>query len=483
MAFLGIDLGTSGLRALLVDAAGSPIGWAEHAYATHHPHPGWSEQNPKDWIDALTSAARELRDAHPEFSGLKGIGVSGHMHGAVLVDETGDPIRPCIMWNDTRSHEEAARLDAMPQTRVISGNVAFPGFTAPKLEWVRAHEPENHARISKVLLPAAYVNWYLTGEYVSDISDCSGTGWLDVRARGWSERLLTAGNMRPDQMPRLVEGCDPAGQLRTELMSDWGINQPVIVAGGAGDNAATACGIGALCEGQGFVSLGTSGVLLLARDGCDPAPETALHCFCHAIPDRWCQMGVMLSATNSLNWLSRISGQSPATLTEALGPDIGKPSDELFLPYLSGERTPHNDAQIRAAFLGLDTQTSLDDMTRAVLNGVAFALRDSAEAMKTTGADINKLYAVGGGAASRYWVELIATILGTSIALPKGGEFGAALGAARLAIVAATDARPEDVMLAPELCEGITPRVDLIQAYDDAYERFRSAYPAVRSAQ
>lgn len=483
MAFLGIDLGTSGLRALLVDAEGRPIGSAERAYATHHPHPGWSEQNPKDWIDALTSATRELRDAHPEFADLKGIGVSGHMHGAVLVDESGDPIRRCIMWNDTRSHEEAAQLDAIPQTRAISGNVAFPGFTAPKLEWVRAHEPENHARISKVLLPAAYVNWYLTGAFFSDVSDCSGTGWLDVRERRWSEALLAAGHMRPDQMPRLVEGCDPAGQLRTELLSDWGINHPVIVAGGAGDNAAAACGIGALCEGQGFVSLGTSGVLLLARDGCDPAPDTALHSFCHAIPDRWYQMGVMLSATNSLNWLSRISGQSPAALTKALGPDIGKPSNELFLPYLSGERTPHNDAQIRAAFLGLDTQTTLADMTRAVLKGVAFALRDSAEAMKTTGADIKKLYAVGGGAASRYWVELIATILGTSIALPKGGEFGAALGAARLAIVAATDARPDDVMPAPDLCDEITPRGDLIPAYDAAYERFKRAYPAVRSVQ
>ncbi|SMR83599.1 xylulokinase [Aliiroseovarius halocynthiae] len=483
MAFLGIDLGTSGLRALLVDAEGCPIGSAERAYATHHPHPGWSEQNPKDWIDALTSAARELRVAHPEFADLKGLGVSGHMHGAVLVDESGDPIRPCIMWNDTRSHEEAARLDAIPEMRAISGNVAFPGFTAPKLEWVRAHEPENHARVSKVLLPAAYVNWYLTGDYVSDVSDCSGTGWLDLRARRWSATLLDAGNMRSDQMPRLVEGCTPAGQLKTELLSEWRINHPVIVAGGAGDNAAAACGIGALSEGQGFVSLGTSGVLLLARDGCDPAPETALHSFCHAIPGRWYQMGVMLSATNSLNWLSRISGQSPAALTKALGADIKPPSNELFLPYLSGERTPHNDAQIRAAFLGLDTQTSLDDMTRAVLEGVAFALRDSAEAMKATGAEIKVLYAVGGGAASRYWVELIATILGTCISLPKGGEFGAALGAARLAIVAATDARPEDVMRSPDYCDRITPRADLLSAYDDAYERFKDAYPAIRSVQ
>lgn len=483
MAFLGIDLGTSGLRALLVDVEGCPIGAAERAYATHHPHPGWSEQYSKDWIDAFTSATRELRDAHPEFSGLKGIGISGHMHGAVLVDEIGDPIRPHIMWNDIRSHEEAARLDGISEMRAISGNVIFPDFTASKLEWVRAHEPENHARVFKVLLSAAYVNWYLTGNYVSDVSDCSGTGWLDVRARGWSERLLAAGNMRPDQMPRLVEGGDAAGQHKTELLSDWEVNHPVIMAGGAGDNAAAACGIGALCEGQGFVSFGASGVLLLARDGCDPAPETALHSFCHAIPGRWYQMGVMLSATNSLNWLSRISGQSPASLTKALGTEIRNPSKELFLPYLSGERTQHDDAQIRAAFLCLDTQTFLDDRTRAVLQGVALALRDSAEAMKATGAEFKNLYAVGGGAASIYCVELIATIFETSIALPKSGEFGAALGAARLAIVAATDARPEEVMHAPEFCKKIIPRGDLSPAFDDAYERFKNAYPAIRSVQ
>lgn len=256
MAFLGIDLGTSGLRALLVDVEGCPIGSAERAYATHHPHPGWSEQYFKDWIDAFTSATRELRDAHPEFSGLKGIGISGHMHGAVLVDEIGDPIRPHIMWNDIRSHEEAARLDGISEMRAISGNVIFPDFTASKLEWVRAHEPENHARVFKVLLPAAYVNWYLTGNYVSDVSDCSGTGWLDVRARGWSERLLAAGNMRPDQMPRLVEGGDAAGQHKTELLSDWEINLPVIMAGGAGDNAAAACALVLFAKGRGLCPLG-----------------------------------------------------------------------------------------------------------------------------------------------------------------------------------------------------------------------------------
>jgi xylulokinase len=256
----------------------------------------------------------------------------------VLIDDQGTPIRPCILWNDTRSHAEAARLDAIPQVRALSGNIVFPGFTAPKLEWVRTHEPDDFARVAKVLLPAGYLNWYLTGDFVANMSDSAGTSWLDVGARDWSDPLLNAGHMRRDQMPRLVEGCAIAGQLRPALARALGLKKPVVVAGGAGDNAAAACGIGALSEGKGLVSLGTSGVLLVARDGYVPAPEAALHTFCHAVPDRWYQMGVMLSATNSLNWLAKISGQTPTQLTQALGDDLEPPGRELFLP-LSFRRT------------------------------------------------------------------------------------------------------------------------------------------------
>ena len=270
MSFLGIDLGTSGLRALLVDEEGRPIGSAEAHYEVAHPHPGWSEQDPADWIAALGSAVRQLRGKHPEFGALRGIGVAGHMHGATLLDEADRVLRPCILWNDTRSHAEAAALDARPEFRALSGNIVFPGFTAPKLAWVAAHEPEIYSRIAKVLLPAAYLNLWLTGDHVSDMSDASGTAWLDVAARDWSPALLQAGGMRADQMPRLVEGSAAAGQLRADLAAEWGLSQPVTVAGGAGDNAAAACGIGAMAEGQGFVSLGTSGVLLAARDGFRP---------------------------------------------------------------------------------------------------------------------------------------------------------------------------------------------------------------------
>ena len=483
MSFLGIDLGTSGLRALLVDGGGRPIGSTERHYPVSHPHSGWSEQDPADWIAALDAAVAELRDRHPEFAALRAIGVAGHMHGATLLDGDDRVIRPCILWNDTRSHAQAAALDATPGVRDLLGNIVFPGFTAPKLEWVREHEPENHARVARVLLPAAFLNLYLTGDHVSDMSDAAGTSWLDTGARDWSDALLAAGHMRRDQMPRLVEGSAPAGQLRSGLARAWGLSQPVVVAGGAGDNAAAACGIGAMREGQGFVSLGTSGVLLAARDGYHPAPETALHTFCHAVPGTWYQMGVMLSATDSLNWLAQITGARPADLTAGLGDDLLAPGPVRFLPYLSGERTPHNDAVIRGAFTGLGSGTTRDDMVRAVLEGVAFGLRDSHGALRETGARLDRMMAIGGGARSRYWLRVIATTLDVTLTLPADGEFGAALGAARLGMVAAGAGSVEDVMTAPDVVEEIAPDAALRERFEAGYQAFRAAYPAVRGIQ
>ena len=336
MSFLGIDLGTSGLRAMLMDEAGLAISTVEAAYSTRSPAPGWSEQDPKLWIDALDAVVEELSITEPRFANLIGIGVAGHMHGAILLDDMGNVLRPCILWNDTRAATEAAALDQNPVFRDISGNIVFPGFTAPKLAWVAKHEPEIFRKTAKVLLPAAYLNYHLTGDYVADFSDSAGTSWLDVHARDWSNTLLSLGGMDVSQMPDLVEGCDAAGMLRQDLKRKWGLKQDVVIAGGAGDNAAAACGIGAFKEGQGFVSLGASGVILIARDGCYPAPATAVHTFCHALPARWYQMGVMLSATDSLNWLSKITGQTPAQLTRALPDALRTPSAVKFMPYLSG---------------------------------------------------------------------------------------------------------------------------------------------------
>lgn len=483
MAFLGIDLGTSGLRALLVDENGTALGSVARNYSTDHPQKGWSEQDPQLWIEALESAIFELSNNYSQFKSLVGIGVSGHMHGATLVDESGTPLRPCILWNDTRSYAEAERFDADPAFREISGNIVFPGFTAPKLEWVRKNEPEIFDQIHKVLLPAAFLNHYLTGEFTADMSDSSGTSWLDVGDRRWSGSLLRKGNMRLNQMPNLVEGCQAIGTLRPQIASKWGVRTNVIVAGGAGDNAATACGIGALAHGQGFVSLGTSGVVLAARDGFMPAAKAAVHTFCHAVPERWYQMGVMLAATDSLNWLSRITSDSPAQLTSKLeGQPIGY-STTRFLPYLSGERTPHNDAEIRGAFTGIGAESGKEDLTKAVLEGVSFGLKDSVEALKSTGAEFESLYAVGGGAASDYWLRLLASALEVPLNLPKDQECGAALGAARLAICAVTGADPNQIMRPPKIQKVIEPDLGAQSQLAERYLQFKAAYPLIKQAQ
>lgn len=480
MSYLGIDLGTSGLRALLLAEDGSVLGSAERSCTSEHKHPGWSEQDPADWVAALEGAVAALRDAHPEFADLRAVGVAGHMHGATLLDSAGDVIRPCILWNDTRADAEAQHLDALPGIRETSGNIVFPGFTAPKLLWVKEHEPDNFTRIAKVLLPAAYLNYYLTGDYVADMSDSAGTSWLDVSRRTWSEELLIAGQMSESQMPRLVEGCQPAGTLRADLASRWGLRNSVTVAGGAGDNAAAACGLGALNEGDGFISLGTSGVLLAARDGYHSDPASALHTFCHAVPDRWYQMGVMLSATDSLNWLSQITGQKPADLTSALGEELRAPGRVQFYPYLSGERTPHNDANIRGGFTGLGKDTDQSDLTCAVLEGVAYGLSDSYDALVQTGARIDRLIGIGGGTKSRYWVKLIATVLNVPIELPQDGEFGAALGAARLGQIAETGASPEDILTPPSIGERVLPDSSKTADYEAAKAQFKAAYGPLR---
>lgn len=479
--YLGLDLGTSGLRALLVDESGTPVASAEAPCSVQHPHPGWSEQDPSEWITACQTAMTRLRAEVPEaLAALKGIGLSGQMHGATLLDASDRVLRPCILWNDTRSAVEAAKLDAAPDVRDLSGNIVFPGFTAPKLLWVEAHEPEVFAQIAKVLLPKDYLRLWLTGDHVSDMSDAAGTSWLDVGARAWSDRLLEAGHMRPDQMPRLVEGSESGGQLRAELAKEWGVTGPVQVAGGGGDNAAAACGVGCMGEGDGFVSLGTSGVLLAAKDSFAPAPETAVHSFCHAIPGTWYQMGVILAATDCLNWLAATLDATPKALAGAMPDTPTGPALVLFLPYLSGERTPHNDAAMRGAFLGLDIASDRQTLTRAVMEGVGFALRDNLQALRQTGTELTSVLAIGGGTASRFWLETLATILDLPLKLPAKGEFGAALGAARLAM-AATGHSVTDIMTAPQVAHTIDPRADLAPAYTEAYAKYRALYPSLKA--
>ena len=478
--YLGLDLGTSGVKALLIDGNQRIVGSANGALEVSRPHSGWSEQNTADWIKASEVAIAGLKASHAkELAAVKGIGLSGQMHGATLVDAAGAVLRPCILWNDTRSYAEAAKLDADPRFRKLTGNIVFPGFTAPKLAWVAKHEPEIFAKVAKVLLPKDYLRLWLTGEYISEMSDSAGTSWIDTGARKWSAELLDVTGLSESHMPSLVEGTEQAGKLRGELASAWGMSD-VVVAGGAGDNAASACGMGTVSEGAAFVSLGTSGVLFAANGSYLPKPESAVHAFCHALPNTWHQMGVILSATDALNWYSGIAGKSAAELTTELGNSLKAPSGVTFAPYLSGERTPHNDAVIRGAFIGLGHESDRSVLTQAVLEGVSFAIRDNLEALKSAGTSISRVTAIGGGSRSEYWLASIATALDVPVDIPADGDFGAAFGAARLGLIAATGADPVAVCTAPQTARTIEPVSALSVAYDAAYQRYRELYPAIR---
>ncbi len=474
--FIGLDLGTSSLKAIVMNDVQDVL--AEHrvSLSVSRPHDGWSEQDADDWFVAAEEALRALA-AKVNCSTVTGIGLSGHMHGATLFDGADQPLRPCMLWNDTRAHVEAAAMDAEPQFRAVTGNIVFPGFTAPKVAWVKMHEPEVFARIAKVLLPKDALRLFLTGGHMSEMSDAAGTAWLDTGARDWSDDLLSACDLSRAQMPALVEGSDASGTLRPELAEILGARD-VTVAGGAGDNAAAAIGAGVVRDGSAFVSLGTSGVLFAANDAYRPDPATAVHAFCHAVPDTWHQMGVILAATDALEWLSRVTGQSAAALTGDLGA-LAAPARTLFLPYLGGERTPHNDAQIRGQFLHLDHATDAQAMVRAVLEGVAFAFADCRDALASTGTRIDSALALGGGANSAYWLDVIATALDTPLDVPAAGDFGAALGAARLGMMAATGA-DMSIASAPPVARTHDPNRALTAAFSDAHLRYQQAYTVLK---
>lgn len=478
--FIGIDLGTSSLKSILIDETQKVVATASEALSVQRPDVGWAEQSPQSWIDAARKTLLKLKQDQPlAMAKVQAIGLAGHMHGATLVDAAGDTLRPCMLWNDTRSQAQAAVLDAKQDFRRISGNVVFPGFTAPKVAWVGDHEPEVFAKIHKVLLPKDYLRFWLTGDYVSEMSDAAGTSWLDVGARKWSDTLLAQTHLTPNQMPRLVEGSSVSAKLKVELADQFGLPKNVVVAGGAGDNAAAACGLGTIQDGEAFVSLGTSGVLFAANKSYRPKPESAVHAFCHALPDTWHQMGVILSATDSLNWYAKLVGSDAATLVKACGLGLSRPSKTLFLPYLSGERTPHNDANVRGAFLGLSHADDTVALTRAVLEGVSFALKDNLVALNSTGTVVSHLLATGGGAASAYWLSLLATVLNTPISVPQNADLGAALGAARLAMTAAGISIP-DAMPASKTTQTFEPDTNLVDAYSTAHQRFARLYEAVQ---
>lgn len=484
--FLGIDIGTSEVKALLLSDSHHIVGSAGAALSVSRPHPGHSEQQPQDWWRATQAALADLRQAYPhEWSGVTAIGLSGQMHGAVLLDAHDEVLRPAILWNDTRCAAECAEMMAeLPGLPALAGSLAMPGFTAPKLRWVARHEPAVFSRIAKVLLPKDYVRLMLTGDHVSDLSDASGTLWLDVQQRAWSDELLALSGLTQQQMPRLVEGSEAGGVLKADVAQALGLRGSVLVAGGAGDNAASAVGMGATQPGQGFLSLGTSGVLFVVTPSYQPNAASATHAFCHALPGRWHQMSVMLSAASALQWVTGLLGApSEGALTQQAGTlsAAQRASAPIFLPYLGGERTPHNDADVRASVHGLSFDTDAAQLAYAVMEGVTFGLRDGLAALNAAGSVVQRLSLVGGGARSTLWAQQLASALNVEIVTHGSSAVGGALGAARLGWLA-TGAMPSAVCLAPEVEAVYRPAPHEQDLLLPRYERFRALFTPSHAA-
>lgn len=477
--YLGIDLGTSEVKALVIDEQGETVATHSAPLTIQRPHPHWSEQAPQEWWEATNYLIGALREKCAEHWGaIKAIGLSGQMHGAVLLDEQDEVIRPAILWNDTRSHQECVELEAVvPDLHDIAGNLAMPGFTAPKLLWVRKHEPSHFACINTILLPKDFLRMKMTGCKISDMSDSAGTLWLDVAKRDWSDSLLDKCQLSRAQMPALVEGCEVSAALSAEVAHKWGLSSSVIVAGGGGDNAVSAIGVGAVNPGDAFISLGTSGVLFVVNEQYRPAPESAVHTFCHVLPQRWHQMSVMLSAASCLQWFCRIVGVTEVELLEGIAQlsEEEKAKAPLFLPYLSGERTPHNDPQAVGMFHGMTHSTNRALLGYAVIEGVSFGIADGLRVLQESGTQIEQCSLVGGGARSVIWAQLLADTLCLPIVTHKGGETGGALGAARLACLASGKAI-EDVCKKPEIFRVYQPCAEREPVLSKRYEHFRALY-------
>ncbi len=487
IVFIGIDIGTSSVKALLVDGDDGVLADASAPLTVSRPQPLWSEQDPQQWWDGCCQVLERLHAEQPgAMARVQGIGLSGQMHGATLLGADDEVLRPAILWNDGRSAPQCQELTRrLPELEAICGNRAMPGFTAPKLLWVAAHEPEVRARVARVLLPKDYVRLQLSGEHASDMSDAAGTLWLHVAERRWSERMLEACELPASAMPRLYEGNQPTGRLRPAVAERFGLSREVVVAGGGGDNAAGAVGMGVREAGQALLSLGTSGVYFTAAERYAANPRGGVHTFCHALPDRWHQMGVLLSAASCLSWLSGIHGVDEATLlAEAAGE---RPGEVFFLPYLSGERTPHNDSQARGLFFGLGHYTTRGQMTLAVLEGVAFAFADAQQSLLEAGADPSDLSVIGGGARSQLWGRLLASTLGRTLVFRQGAELGAAFGAARLGRMAATGEAPDSVCTQGAVRAEIAPDPALAErsqarlpVFRTLYSRLEDVFPRLR---
>ena len=482
--FLGIDLGTSGLKVILLDRAHQVRASASAPLSVQQPQPLWREQDPAHWWkaceQALDAVLDQARADGIEATAIEAIGLTGQMHGATCLDAKGEVLRPAILWNDGRAHRECAELEArVPASRAITGNLMMPGFTAPKLLWLAQHEPDVFSRIDKVLLPKDWLRWRLSGEFASDLSDAAGTLWLDVGRRDWSDALLAATGLTRAQMPRLHEGPDVTGHLRSDIAARFGLRQ-VPVGAGAGDNAAGALGVGVVRAGQAMLSLGTSGVSFVATEGFVANPAQAVHSFCHALPQTWHLMSVMLSASSCLDFTARLTGEADLgrLLAEAEqhGLDQGTP---LFLPYLNGERTPHNNPAAQAVFFGLHAGTVRADLVNATLEGVGHGLAQGLQALEAAGASASSISLIGGGARSAYWAQMLADLSGRTLLRRADAEAGPSLGAARLAWMACDQATAAQVCPEPPLLAAHEPAPARHRFFSERAGRFAQLYRQV----
>ena len=480
--YLGLDCGTSGLKALLVDEAGAAVAGASRAYLPDRPRPGWSEQDPEVWRQAMAGAIADLRAAAPEaLAALKAIGFSGQMHGAVLIDRSDRPVRPAILHNDGRAHAEAAELaQNFPDLARVVGVKPMPGFTGPKLLWLRRNEPELSDRIDCVLAPKDFLRLGLTGERGSDMSDAAGQWLLDEAARRWSGEAIAACCAEPGWAPPLHEGSDAAGTLRPVAAEAFGLPQGVLVATGGGDAAVGAIGLGAIAAGEAFISLGTATQLIVATERYLSAPEKLVHSFAHALPGRWYAMAAMLNGAGALAFAARLVDSTPDALEREAAEGYRGPGTLIFLPYLSGERTPLDDPYARGVLFGMSETTSRAEVARAVMEGVALTLAEARDVLAAAGASIDRVSLIGGGAKSALWTKMIAAATGFTVVRIKGGETGPAYGAARLARLAATGEAPEALCTPPEIADATEPDAELAEAFAKQRERFKTLYGALK---
>mgnify|MGYP002802754022 FL=1 len=482
MLFIGVDLGTSAVKLLLMDETGKIHKIVSKEYPLYFPQPGWSEQNPQDWIRQSMEGIKELT-AQCDKSQIKGISFGGQMHGLVVLDEKDQIIRPAILWNDGRTGKQTDYLNQEIGKETLSrytGNIAFAGFTAPKILWMREKEPENFARIGRIMLPKDYLAFYLSGEFSTDYSDASGTLLLDVEHKCWSEKMMEICGIRKSQLPKLYESWEPTGIIKPEIAEELGIPQNVKIIAGAGDNAAAAVGTGTVGEGQCNLSVGTSGTVFISSKNFGVDEHNALHSFAHA-DGNYHLMGCMLSAASCNKWWMEEILRTKEYQVEQDGIRKLGENPVFYLPYLMGERSPHNDPDARAAFVGMSMDTTREDMTQAMLEGVAFGLRDSMEAAKSTGLTPKRSKICGGGAKSPLWRKIIANVMNMKIDRIESEE-GPGYGAAILAAVGC------GVFSSVEEAAGRLVKItdteesdpQLAEKYEEKYQKYRKLYPALK---